>query len=113
MDCALITFVYGTATAFLWSWWRFSYRNKISLVPARPEDVRDLMEGLVQQAERFRQNSQSMDAVIMAASVAFGFVFIHPFMDGNGRLHRYLIHEILSAAGFTPKGIVYRYLPLF
>lgn len=82
------------------------YRNKISLVPARPEDVRNLMEGLVQQAERFRQNSQSMDAVIMAASVAFGFVFIHPFMDGNGRLHRYLIHEILSAAGFTPKGIV-------
>lgn len=82
------------------------YRNKISLVPTRPEDVRDLMEGLVQQAESFRQNSQSMDAVIMAACVAFGFVFIHPFMDGNGRLHRYLIHEILSAAGFTPKGIV-------
>ena len=82
------------------------YRNKISLVPARPEDVRDLMEGLVQQAESFRKNNQSMDAVIMAACVAFGFVFIHPFMDGNGRLHRYLIHEILSAAGFTPKGIV-------
>jgi hypothetical protein len=27
-------------------------------------------------------------------------------MDGNGRLHRYLIHEVLSAGGFTPKGIV-------
>jgi hypothetical protein len=82
------------------------YRNKISLVPARPEDLRDLMEGLVHQAESFRQNNQSIDAVIMATCVAFGFVFIHPFMDGNGRLHRYLIHEILSAAGFTPKGIV-------
>lgn len=82
------------------------YRNKISLVPARPEDVRVLMDGLVQQAESFRQNNQSIDAVIMATCIAFGFVFIHPFMDGNGRLHRYLIHEILSAAGFTPKGIV-------
>ena len=82
------------------------YRKKISLVPARPEDVRELMGGLVQQAEDFRENNQSIDAVIMAACVAFGFVFIHPFMDGNGRLHRYLIHEILSAAGFTPKGIV-------
>jgi Fic/DOC family len=82
------------------------YRTKISLVPARPEDVRDLMGGLVQQAESFRQNNQSIDAVIMATCIAFGFVFIHPFMDGNGRLHRYLIHEILSAAGFTPKGIV-------
>ena len=82
------------------------YRNKISLVPARPEHVHQLMQGLVKQAEHFRQHSQSIDAVIMAAAIAFGFVFIHPFMDGNGRLHRYLIHEILSAAGFTPKGIV-------
>lgn len=82
------------------------YRNKISLVPARPEDVYDLMGGLVQQAERFRQDNQSIDAVIMAACVAFGFVFIHPFMDGNGRLHRFLIHEILSAASFTPRGIM-------
>lgn len=82
------------------------YRTKINLVPARPEDVRPLMGGLVESAERFRRNNESIDAVIMAACVAFGFVFIHPFMDGNGRLHRFLIHEILSAAGFTPKGIV-------
>ena len=27
-------------------------------------------------------------------------------MDGNGRLHRHLIHESLTAAGFTPKGII-------
>ena len=27
-------------------------------------------------------------------------------MDGNGRLHRYMIHEVLSSSGFTPKGIV-------
>ena len=27
-------------------------------------------------------------------------------MDGNGRLHRYLIHEVLANAGFTPRGIV-------
>ncbi len=33
-------------------------------------------------------------------------MFIHPFSDGNGRLHRYLIHEELSVLGFTPKGIV-------
>lgn len=38
--------------------------------------------------------------------VAFGFVFIHPFMDGNGRIHRYLIHHVLAQAGFTPKAIV-------
>lgn len=47
-----------------------------------------------------------MDPVILAAVVAFGFVFIHPFMDGNGRIHRYLIHDVLANAGFTPRGLV-------
>lgn len=82
------------------------YRKRISLVPARPQESHELMSGLVRQAESFRKNNHSIDSVVMAACIAFGFVFIHPFMDGNGRLHRYLIHEILSAAGFTPKGIV-------
>ena len=27
-------------------------------------------------------------------------------MDGNGRIHRYLIHEVLANGGFTPRGIV-------
>jgi hypothetical protein len=44
--------------------------------------------------------------VVIASAISFGFVFVHPFKDGNGRLHRYLIHEQLSTAGFTPKGIV-------
>ena len=33
-------------------------------------------------------------------------MFVHPFIDGNGRLHRYLIHEELSSAEFTPKGLI-------
>ena len=82
------------------------YRKKVDLVPARPEDVRELMDGLVEFSETIRANPQGVDPVVAAAILAFGFVFIHPFMDGNGRLHRYLIHEVLSAGGFTPKGIV-------
>jgi hypothetical protein len=46
------------------------------------------------------------DPVLMAAAIAFGFVYIHPLMDGNGRIHRYLIHDVLAKAGFTPRGIV-------
>jgi hypothetical protein len=82
------------------------YRKKADFVPARPEDVPELMNGLVAFSETLRAKPESMDPVVAAASLAFGFVFIHPFMDGNGRLHRYLIHEVLSANGFTPKGIV-------
>lgn len=82
------------------------YRKKVDFVPARPEDVPELMNGLAGFSETLRAKPESMDPVVAAASLAFGFVFIHPFMDGNGRLHRYLIHEVLSSSGFTPKGIV-------
>jgi hypothetical protein len=33
-------------------------------------------------------------------------VYIHPFIDGNGRLHRFLIHYILAKAGVTPLRVV-------
>lgn len=83
-----------------------TYRTKVDFVPPRPEHVRSLMDGLVRMAERIRSRPESIDAVIAAAVISFGFVFVHPFKDGNGRLHRYLIHEQLSTAGFTPKGII-------
>jgi hypothetical protein len=82
------------------------HRARVDFVPPRPEDVRSLMEGLIALAQRVRAQPQAIDAVVAATAISFGFVFIHPFMDGNGRLHRYLIHEVLSAAGFTPKGII-------
>ncbi len=82
------------------------YRKKVDFVPARPDDVRDLMNGLVELSEVIRSKPENLDPVIAAAILAFGFVFIHPFMDGNGRLHRFLIHDVLSTSGFTPKGIV-------
>lgn len=37
---------------------------------------------------------------------AFGFVYLHPFMDGNGRLHRFLIHHVLTHSGLLPTGTV-------
>jgi Fic family protein len=45
--------------------------------------------------------------VLAAATISFGFVFIHPFVDGNGRLHRYLMHHTLAKNGFAPKGAIF------
>lgn len=45
-----------------------------------------------------------------AASIpAFGSVYIGPFEDGNGRLHRYLVHHELARSGFNPLGIVFHF----
>ena len=32
---------------------------------------------------------------------------MHPFEDGNGRIHRYLIHHALARRGFNPPGVVF------
>jgi hypothetical protein len=34
-------------------------------------------------------------------------VYVHPFEDGNGRLHRCLIHHVLAERKFTPPGMVF------
>jgi len=46
-------------------------------------------------------------AVIHAAAISYGFVFMHPFEDGNGRIHRFLIHNILFLCGQIPKGLMF------
>jgi hypothetical protein len=87
----------------------YGYRKHVEFVPPRPEDVYVLMEGLIAMSERLRaaqRGQPAMDPVVAAASISFGFIFIHPFLDGNGRLHRYLIHEQLSTYGFTPRGFI-------
>ena len=35
------------------------------------------------------------------------FVSIHPFEDGNGRIHRFLIHNVLSLQGVVPRGLMF------
>src|SRR6201999_3921261 len=54
-----------------------------------------------------RVAARSLDPVIAATALAFGFVYVHPFVDGNGRIHRYLIHHVLAQRGFNPSGIVF------
>jgi hypothetical protein len=74
-------------------------------VSARPKDLRDLMNGIVCYGER--AIAGGLDPVVAAAVMAFGFVYIHPFADGNGRLHRWLIHHVLAASHYNPPGIVF------
>lgn len=80
-------------------------KEKIHFACPKPEDLSELMEGLI--AAHERMNTGGVSAVIQAAAIAYGFVFLHPFEDGNGRIHRFLIHNILARRGFTPKGVMF------
>jgi Fic/DOC family protein len=71
-------------------------------ISARPEDLSSLIRGLIA-FDRVAEGE--LDPVIAAAVLAFGFVYIHPFEDGNGRIHRYLMHHVLARRGFNPSGV--------
>jgi Fic family protein len=73
-------------------------------ISAKWQDIDLLMNGLLTTNNLLENN---YDAVLSAAVIAFGFVFIHPFEDGNGRLHRYLIHHILAKQKFSQQGIIF------
>ena len=73
-------------------------------VSARPDDLEGLMEGI---AAFDRDPARRLDAILAASVLAFGFVYIHPFEDGNGRLHRYLVHHVLAQRGFNPPGLAF------
>lgn len=83
------------------------HREIIHFICPKPGDVRSLMAGFAGLVARLK--GAEIDPILAAAAIAFAFafVFIHPFDDGNGRIHRYLIHHTLNEAGFTPPGILF------
>lgn len=44
------------------------------------------------------------DLLVKTACAAFGFVYLHPFLDGNGRLHRFLIQHVLARSTLMAPG---------
>ena len=63
-------------------------------VPPNPKKIRDLIGGL----ERFAVR-KDLSPIARALLVHLEFVTIHPFMDGNGRLGRLLMNQVLLSAG--------------
>ncbi|WP_082489076.1 2'-5' RNA ligase family protein [Dyadobacter sp. Leaf189] len=74
-------------------------------ISARWEDLDSLLSGLLEAAKLMTE--KGYHPVLIAASIAFGFVFIHPFIDGNGRIHRYIIHHLLARNKFSPEGMIF------
>jgi len=84
---------------------RFSGEPIPEHISAKWEDIEFLIDGLLSTNRILIE--KDFDAVLAAAVISFGFVFIHPLADGNGRIHRYLIHHILARKRFTSQGIIF------
>jgi hypothetical protein len=79
-------------------------RNIADFIPPPAELVGPMMQGVGRVAAHAAGGA--IDPVVAATCAAFGLVFVHPFFDGNGRLHRFLLHHVLRQSGFTPAGVV-------
>lgn len=63
-------------------------------VPLNSEAVRDAMPVLMELL------AEESEASVKAVLGHFIFVFIHPYMDGNGRMGRFIMNLILASGGY-------------
>lgn len=54
----------------------------------------------------FWDKTEGQSSIIRSAVLAFGFVYIHPLADGNGRVHRFLFNDVLRRDGVLPENII-------
>ena len=76
----------------------------ITYVPPPPALLLPMMDDIMTLANR--PTTPDVDPLVMGALLSFAFVFAHPFMDGNGRLSRFLFHRIVCASGRLSSGLV-------
>lgn len=79
--------------------------ERVHFIAPRAQDVPELMEAFLSCLRQWSQTVEA-DPIALAAVMGFAFVFLHPFDDGNGRVHRFLIHSLLAQRGFPPNGLI-------
>ncbi len=70
------------------------YIRKSMHVPPRYEAVRDLMPAF------FTLLREEKEPAVRAVLGHFFFVYIHPYIDGNGRMGRFLMNVMLASGGY-------------
>ena len=70
------------------------YIRKSRHVPPRQEAVRDLMPAF------FSLLKDEVEPAVKAVLGHFFFVHIHPYVDGNGRMGRFLMNVMLAGGGY-------------
>ncbi len=75
------------------------YIRKSMHVPLNPEAVRDAMPAFF---DLLREETHPAARVVLGH---FVFVYIHPYMDGNGRVGRFLMNVMMASGGY-PRTVI-------
>jgi len=67
------------------------YNNIIHYLAPHWDDIANMLEGL----QAFELKTRGQSPLLRSAVISFGFVYIHPMSDGNGRISRFLINDCL------------------
>jgi hypothetical protein len=78
------------------------YQEVVHYVAPPAEHVVGMLAGL----RVFIDRTTGQSSALRSAVVAFGFVYIHPLADGNGRIHRFLVNDILRRDGAIPDPVI-------
>ena len=78
--------------------------SAVELPTAKPEYVEDLMAGWFSLYEKLV--ASDIPGPVQAGILSSTFVYIHPYMDGNGRISRYIIQECLCRKELLPNGLI-------
>ena len=78
------------------------YQEVVHYVAPPAEDLTPMLEGLMM----FLERTEGQSPVMRSAVAAFGFVYIHPLADGNGRVHRFLINDLLRRDGVVDEPMI-------
>lgn len=71
------------------------FQEVVHYIAPPPEDLEHMLFGLA----AFLDRTAGQSPVMRSTVAAFGFVYIHPLADGNGRVHRFLINDVLRRDG--------------
>ncbi|MBD3842961.1 MAG: Fic family protein [Campylobacterales bacterium] len=69
--------------------------EEVHFVGPKAKHVKGMMSGLLEAHEHLMTDCD-MPPLMHATVISFGLVYIHPFDDGNGRTHRYLLHDVFK-----------------
>ncbi|WP_434601762.1 Fic family protein [Pseudomonas sp. Z4-7] len=78
------------------------YEQVVHYVAPAADEIDAMLEGL----GVFLERTQGQSPVMRSAVAAFGFVYIHPLADGNGRVHRFLVNDVLRRDGAIPDPVI-------